>query len=346
MIYRAVSAIGIVHAGQFKNRMSMAQRVHIDQQHLTVLQHNVLDVIVSMHHMHVLRHRFNERVQLLKLILRQVILQKTRPVQRNRSHVRHAVRPHRLGMDQFQEIRAHLCHFIDCLFFADQQFGKARRVQQLKHRSVSAAFDAYHIIWNRGGHADHECSPGQLPLSLYLRKRIRIQIHLDNRITIDPVYFPICPLADHLASFNRENAVCLFHLHHVCKSRHFKDIVDLRMRVDNLRIIHILLQPEDNAQPCAGRVLQLIKIHNNGLSRMLLQNLPDRLLYIRCVCGINQSLQQVDQCSVFNFIDDLTHGFTSTVNTGSLIVRSSCESSGYSPHPYNHRSHHPLYSSP
>ena len=54
------AAVRIEHAGKLENRMSAAERIHIDQQAFPILEHDVLDVVIAMHHMHILRHGRNQ----------------------------------------------------------------------------------------------------------------------------------------------------------------------------------------------------------------------------------------------------------------------------------------------
>ncbi len=48
MIDQSEAHIGVVHTGQLKDWMTVAERVHINQQAFPVLKHDVLHMVVSM----------------------------------------------------------------------------------------------------------------------------------------------------------------------------------------------------------------------------------------------------------------------------------------------------------
>ena len=106
---------------------------------------------------------------------------------RNFLHIRHGSRLYGFAVDQFQKIYAHPGYFVQRLFPADKQFCIAFGIQQFKNRAVSSAFNPHHIVRDRRRHTGYKCSAGKLTFPSDFRKRIGIQINLDNRIRINAV---------------------------------------------------------------------------------------------------------------------------------------------------------------
>ena len=257
--------------------------------------------------MHILRNGFHQGIQFLKLILRQIIFQKGRPVQGNFLHVGHRAGFNHLGMDQFEQLNAHFRHFVHRLFLPNQQLGKAGSVQQFKYRAISAAFNPYHVIGNGGGNACHKGSPGQFPLPVNLRQRVRIQVHFDNGIPVDPVYFSVRALSDHFASFNRKHAVGSLNLHHVRKAGHVQDVVYFPACVNNLCVVHILFQSQNDAKPGACGIFQLFTVDNDMLRRMFFQNPAYFPLDLGRVGRINAAFDKKGQFFSLCFVVDVNH---------------------------------------
>ena len=60
MVYKAVSLIGVVHACQLKDGMPVAEGIHIDEEALPVLKHNVFQMIIPVHQVLVCRNGIDE----------------------------------------------------------------------------------------------------------------------------------------------------------------------------------------------------------------------------------------------------------------------------------------------
>ena len=88
MIDLEESGVCIEHRSKFEYRVAHSQCVHVDEQHLIVLELQILCVVVTVDHVIVLRYGFNHGKQLLCLVFRQVILHEFCPANDSILHIR------------------------------------------------------------------------------------------------------------------------------------------------------------------------------------------------------------------------------------------------------------------
>ena len=104
-------------------------------------------------------------------------------------------------MDELQKFYAHRGHFVRILFTVDDQLCKTGCVQELEHRTITLT-DSYHVVGDSRGDAQNECCSCQLTFSVDLRKRIWVQVYLDDGVRIDPVDLTVGSLSYHFTAFH------------------------------------------------------------------------------------------------------------------------------------------------
>ena len=179
----------------------MAEFIHVDQQALLFLIHNIPEMIISVEHVHIVRHRVDQRIELVIYFSRHVVFQDFDPVQGSVFDIRHNPLFHRTGVDEFQEFDTHFHKFIQALFSALQKLNIGFCVQQLINRAVAPFFNLNHIIGDRRRNAEDKSGTGQFPLMMNSRQGICIFVHLDDVFPVKAIYLPVRPLADQLAAF-------------------------------------------------------------------------------------------------------------------------------------------------
>ena len=269
--------------------MTKAQGIHIDQQAFSVLQHHILQVIIPVHHMHILRNSIDQRIKLIKQIFRQIILEELRPIQRNGFHIRHGSGFDDLGMDELEHIDTHGCDLIQGLFPADQELCVAFCIEQLINGAVTAAFDTDHIKRNGSGHSEDKSGPGKLPLPVDLLDGVFVQENFYDGIPVDAVDLPVGALSDDLTAFHGNNTVCLFNRHHFGKTGHIKNFIHIGMDIDQPCIIYFLFEAQDHTESGTGGEIQFVAIQNDCFCSEFLPELIDLRLNIRRIQGINFS---------------------------------------------------------
>ena len=270
MIQHRKTRIGIVNAGKFKNRMAVAEGVHIDEEALSILQHHIFDVVITVENMVIFRHISNQLTELLGQLGWKIICQKICPIGCNRLHIRQGIGFHRSGMNQLQQLNTHLHHLIHRLFTANQQLCIAGGVEQLKNGAITAFFDSHHIIGNRRRHPCYKSSACKLTLTFDFRQGVRIKIGFNNGVTVNPVDLAVGPLTDDFTSLNGDGAKPLLDVHHLHKARHIKNFIKVGTDIHETCVIHILLQAQQHSEPCTADIIQLFAVKNHRVRRMLL----------------------------------------------------------------------------
>ena len=255
---------GVEHAAKLKDGMADREGVHVDQQHLVVLQFEIFGVVVAMEHVVVMRHSLNEGEQLLSRFLRQIVLHKARPAQHRLLHIRQLSGGDDGGMDLFEYVHILFHAPVHLLRLGGQDLGEGAGVEQLEHGAVAVPH-LHHVVGNGGWDAEDQRQLGHLALMLDIGQRVGVFIDLDDIILVDAVDLAVGAAADLLAALHRNLAVGLFHRHHLGKAGHIEDLIDLGIDVDDLQRRAAFFQPQDHAETGAGDILQVCRVQNDLL---------------------------------------------------------------------------------
>ncbi len=269
-----------VHAGQFKDGVPDAQGIHVNQQHFIPLHHQVVGVVIPVEHGIPLRHCLHQGAQLVPLFFRQICLQEVCPAHHHVFHAGHFPGLYVGGVNQFQQIHIHLHIVIHLGRVFLNQLGKGLGVQQFKHGTVAIPH-LHHIKGNGCGNPQHEGLPCQLPLPLNIRQAVRIVIHLDDGIPIQPVHLAVSTLTDDFAALHAQAAIGLLHRQHFRKARHVQNFINLRAYVHQAQLGLDFPQVKNHPQTCAGNVSQLLHVQCQSIMGMLVASLIDALLNFR-----------------------------------------------------------------
>ena len=245
-----------------------------------------------------LRHGLHQGAQLVRLFLGKIILQEVCPAYHHIFHAGHFAGLDVGGVNLLQQIHIHLHIGIHLGGIFLDQLGKGLGIQQLKHGTVAVSH-LHHIEGNGGGDAQHEGLSCQLPLTLNVRQAVRIVIHLNDGVPIQPVHLAVSSLTDDLAALHAQMAIGLLHGQHFRKACHVQNFINLGANIDQAELGLHLAQVKDHPQTCAGDVGQLLQIQRQGIVRMLGAALRNFLLDCRSIGGVNTAFQCNGQVPVF-----------------------------------------------
>ena len=189
-------------------------------------------------------------------------------------------------MDRLEHLYILLHAPVHLVRLVGQDLGKRARVEQLKHRTVALPH-LDHVVGNSRGHAQDQRKLCHLALMLDVSKRVGIVVNLDDIVLVDAVDRAVCAAADLLASLHIDDAIGLFHRHHLGEAGHIQDLIDLGVDVDDAQIRIFLFQPQYHTQTRAGDILQLLRIQHDGCCTFRRQLGEDLLLDLRSVIGVN-----------------------------------------------------------
>ena len=153
-----------------------------------------------MHHVIVIRNSCDQRVQFLKFIFRQIVLQVFRPVDGNGFHIRHVIRSDNRFMDLLQKVDRHSDNLVNTGRVLDNQFDEGFRIQQFEYRTVSFA-DANDIVRYRCRNTHNKSLARKVALALDILQTVRIHIVFNYGVAVYTVHLTVSSLTDNLASF-------------------------------------------------------------------------------------------------------------------------------------------------
>ena len=225
-IHLGKSPEGIVHGSQLENGMAHRQRIHINQKNLIILQFQIFRVIVPVNHMIILGHFLHHGQELLSGLFRQIVQHKSGPADSCLLHIRQLSGRNLCPVDLFEHIHIFLHAPVHLFRLGSQNLGEGTGVEELEYRPVAVSH-LDHIIGNGCRNAQDQSQLCYFPLMLDIRKRVRIIINFYYIVLVNPVNGTVGTAADLLTALNGNQAVGLFHRHHLGKACHIQDLIDL-----------------------------------------------------------------------------------------------------------------------
>ena len=270
--------------------MACCQRIHIDQEHLAVLQFQVPGMIVSVDHMVIMRHILHQPDQFGADRRIELFLYKTRPDEGRILHVRQLSLWYHSTVDLPQHLDIFFHAPVHLLRLSSQDPGKRSRVQKFEYGTVMVAhFDD--IIGDRCRDPEDQRQLGHFPLMPDLLKRILVVVHLDHIILIDPVDGSVRTAADLLAAFDADDTVGLLHHHDLGEARHIKDLVDFRADARDLHLRPGLLHSQQDPQTCTGNVVKRRCVDHHRCLLSVRKLRSDLFFHCRRIVGIDPAVQ-------------------------------------------------------
>ena len=214
----AEALVRIVDARQLIDRMTRAERIHIDQQRLILILHDVLDVQIAVQHGACLGDHLDQRAELSELLRIKAALCLVEPLTGDVAVKRYPNR--RLSFVQcFCQFDRLLRNKLDLCRILLKQLGKGPCVDQLKDRAVSLPY-LDDPEGDRGGNSQNKSRAGHIMLRLDMIEGIRLVVHLDDGIVINTVDHAVSALTDDLFTGNVDTFQRSFDRHHLRKAGH------------------------------------------------------------------------------------------------------------------------------
>ena len=122
----------IVDRGKLKERISLAQGIHIDKQHLSVLHHHILCVVVAVDHMVVYWNCFHQSMKFFPFCAVKIVLEEVDPTYHYSTLIWHILGSYLGGVDFLKEIHIELHILVQIFRLLGNKLREGLGIQKLK----------------------------------------------------------------------------------------------------------------------------------------------------------------------------------------------------------------------